>query len=149
MDVFAVDPGTMPGATASATFTINEVAATPTFSLTAGDRYSTDQTLTISDTTPGATVYAVVNPGTAAVAATTTAFTNTGSSPVATTVTGPLNAFTVDAMATAMLEVDGRRDELIELGLARGKKQHDKRETEKKRDWEREKQRLMRSTSKS
>lgn len=34
-----------------------------------------------------------------------------------------------------------------EIGLAKGKKQHDKRETEKKRDWEREKARLMRSSS--
>ena len=32
----------------------------------------------------------------------------------------------------------------IELGLAKGKKIHDKRDTEKKRDWEREKGRLMR-----
>jgi SsrA-binding protein len=32
----------------------------------------------------------------------------------------------------------------IELGLAKGKKLHDKRETDKKRDWEREKGRLMR-----
>jgi len=32
----------------------------------------------------------------------------------------------------------------IELGLARGKKLHDKRDTEKKRDWAREKSRLMR-----
>jgi SsrA-binding protein len=32
-----------------------------------------------------------------------------------------------------------------EIGLAKGKKQHDKRETEKKRDWEREKARLMRN----
>ena len=32
----------------------------------------------------------------------------------------------------------------VELGLARGKKLHDKRETEKKRDWAREKGRLMR-----
>ncbi len=32
----------------------------------------------------------------------------------------------------------------IELGLAKGKKTHDKRETEKKRDWEREKGRLLR-----
>ena len=32
----------------------------------------------------------------------------------------------------------------IELALARGKKLHDKRETEKKRTWEREKGRLMR-----
>jgi SsrA-binding protein len=31
----------------------------------------------------------------------------------------------------------------LEIGLARGKKQHDKRATEKERDWQREKQRLM------
>jgi SsrA-binding protein len=30
------------------------------------------------------------------------------------------------------------------IGLAKGKKQHDKRESEKQKDWEREKQRLMR-----
>ena len=32
----------------------------------------------------------------------------------------------------------------LALALARGKKQHDKRQTEKKRDWQREKARLMR-----
>ena len=32
----------------------------------------------------------------------------------------------------------------VELGLALGKKLHDKRETEKKRDWQRQKGRLMR-----
>ena len=32
----------------------------------------------------------------------------------------------------------------VELGMAKGKKLHDKRETEKKRDWERQKGRLMR-----
>lgn len=32
----------------------------------------------------------------------------------------------------------------VELALAKGKKLHDKREDEKKKDWEREKQRLMR-----
>lgn len=32
----------------------------------------------------------------------------------------------------------------VALGIAVGKKQHDKRETEKKRDWQREKSRLMR-----
>ena len=32
----------------------------------------------------------------------------------------------------------------IAIGLAKGKKQHDKRETEKERDWQREQQRLMR-----
>jgi SsrA-binding protein len=32
----------------------------------------------------------------------------------------------------------------VEIGLAKGKAQHDKRETEKTRDWEREKGRLMR-----
>jgi SsrA-binding protein len=31
----------------------------------------------------------------------------------------------------------------VELGLGRGKKLHDKRETEKKRDWDREKGRLL------
>ena len=33
----------------------------------------------------------------------------------------------------------------IEIALARGKKLHDKRETEKKRDWQREKGRLLRA----
>jgi SsrA-binding protein len=32
----------------------------------------------------------------------------------------------------------------VEIALAKGKAQHDKRETEKKRDWEKEKARLMR-----
>ncbi len=32
----------------------------------------------------------------------------------------------------------------IEIGLAKGKKQHDKREAEKDRDWKREQQRLIR-----
>ena len=32
----------------------------------------------------------------------------------------------------------------LDMGLAKGKKQYDKRETEKQRDWNREKQRLMR-----
>jgi SsrA-binding protein len=31
----------------------------------------------------------------------------------------------------------------LEVGLAQGKKQHDKRESEKQRDWQREKARLM------
>lgn len=31
----------------------------------------------------------------------------------------------------------------IDIALARGKKQHDKRETEKRRDWDRQKQQLM------
>jgi SsrA-binding protein len=31
----------------------------------------------------------------------------------------------------------------LEIGLAKGKKQHDKRETEKDREWQREKQRLL------
>jgi SsrA-binding protein len=34
----------------------------------------------------------------------------------------------------------------LEIGLAKGKKQHDKRESEKERDWQREKQRLLRRT---
>ena len=33
----------------------------------------------------------------------------------------------------------------LEIGLARGKKLHDKRATEKERDWQREKQRVMKN----
>jgi len=33
----------------------------------------------------------------------------------------------------------------MDIGLAKGKKQHDKREAEKERDWQRERQRLMRA----
>ncbi|MHB1616055.1 MAG: SsrA-binding protein SmpB [Metallibacterium sp.] len=33
----------------------------------------------------------------------------------------------------------------IEIGLARGKQEHDKRASEKERDWDREKQRVMRA----
>ncbi len=32
----------------------------------------------------------------------------------------------------------------VDIGLAKGKKQHDKRHSEKEREWNREKQRLMR-----
>ena len=32
----------------------------------------------------------------------------------------------------------------LEIGLAKGKKQHDKRETEKEKEWQREQQRLLR-----
>jgi SsrA-binding protein len=34
----------------------------------------------------------------------------------------------------------------LEIGLAKGKKQHDKREAEKQREWTREKQRLIKAT---
>ena len=33
----------------------------------------------------------------------------------------------------------------VELGLAKGKKSHDKRESEKERDWQRDKGRILRS----
>jgi len=33
----------------------------------------------------------------------------------------------------------------LEIGLARGKKQHDKHDAEKERDWQRERQRLLRT----
>jgi SsrA-binding protein len=33
----------------------------------------------------------------------------------------------------------------LEIGLAKGKKQHDKRESEKERDWQRQRQRLLRA----
>ncbi len=37
----------------------------------------------------------------------------------------------------------------LEIGLAKGKKQHDKRETEKEREWQREKQRVMKTNAKN
>ena len=37
----------------------------------------------------------------------------------------------------------------LEIGLAKGKKQHDKRAAEKEKEWQREKQRLMRDVKKS
>jgi SsrA-binding protein len=39
----------------------------------------------------------------------------------------------------------GRGRVKLEIGLARGKKQHDKREAEKQREWQREKQRLLKA----
>lgn len=36
----------------------------------------------------------------------------------------------------------------LEIGLAKGKQAHDKRQTEKDRDWQREKQRIMKSSHK-
>lgn len=36
----------------------------------------------------------------------------------------------------------------VQIGLAKGKKQYDKRESEKQRDWERERGRIMRSANK-
>lgn len=46
-------------------------------------------------------------------------------------------------VATAMYWKRGRAK--VELGLAKGKKQHDKRATEKARDWDREKGRILKS----
>ena len=37
----------------------------------------------------------------------------------------------------------------VEIGVARGKQEHDKRDTAKERDWQREKQRTMRSHNRS
>jgi len=37
----------------------------------------------------------------------------------------------------------------VDLGLARGKQEHDKRDTEKERDWNREKARVMRAKNRS
>ena len=36
----------------------------------------------------------------------------------------------------------------VEIALAKGKQKHDKRETEKERDWNREKQRVVRHANK-
>ena len=41
---------------------------------------------------------------------------------------------------------NGRGIAKCELGLAKGKKQHDKRQTQRDRDWQRQKSRLMRNS---
>jgi SsrA-binding protein len=46
-------------------------------------------------------------------------------------------------VATAMYWKRGRAK--VELGMAKGKKQHDKRAAEKARDWDREKHRILKS----
>ncbi len=48
------------------------------------------------------------------------------------------------ALVPLKLYFNARGIAKVELGLAKGKKLHDKRETEKTRDWERQKRRLMR-----
>jgi len=48
------------------------------------------------------------------------------------------------ALVPLRLYFNARGIAKLQLGLGRGKKVHDKRETEKKRDWERQKGRLMR-----
>jgi SsrA-binding protein len=48
------------------------------------------------------------------------------------------------ALVPLRLYFNARGIAKVQLGLGRGKKLHDKRETEKKRDWERQKGRLMR-----
>ena len=57
-----------------------------------------------------------------------------------------LGAVAKDGMTLVPLDIhfNERGIAKVSLGLAKGKKHHDKREAEKKRDWNREKARLMR-----
>lgn len=59
LEAVAVAPGYANSAVASATFTV-PIAAAPTFSIAPGT-YSTAQTVSISTTTPGATIYYALN----------------------------------------------------------------------------------------
>ena len=52
--------------------------------------------------------------------------------------------FNHEPKRTRKLLVHKREAAKLELGIAKGKKLHDKRETEKQRDWQRDKARLMR-----
>jgi SsrA-binding protein len=56
------------------------------------------------------------------------------------------SAVTREGMTLIPLSIyfNGRGRAKVELALAKGKKLHDKRETEKARDWKREQQRLLR-----
>jgi SsrA-binding protein len=57
-----------------------------------------------------------------------------------------MNAVQREGMTIVPLKMyfNGRGMAKIEIALAKGKKIHDKRETEKKRDWQRQKARLLR-----
>lgn len=57
-----------------------------------------------------------------------------------------MNAVQREGMTIVPLKMyfNGRGIAKMEIALARGKKIHDKRETEKKRDWQRQKARLLR-----
>ena len=57
-----------------------------------------------------------------------------------------IGAVSQDGLTIVPLKMyfNGRGIAKVQLGLARGKKTHDKRETEKKRDWQRDKARLLR-----
>nr|WP_047167589.1 SsrA-binding protein SmpB [Sphingomonas sp. Y57] len=56
------------------------------------------------------------------------------------------NAVSREGMTLIPLSIyfNGRGRAKVELALAKGKKLHDKRDTEKERDWKREQQRLLR-----
>ena len=60
IQAIAVATGYSNSAVASAAYTITPSAASPTFSL-AGGTYPTAQSVTLSDTTPGATIYYTIN----------------------------------------------------------------------------------------
>ncbi len=63
LQAIAAATGDTNSAVASAAYTITATAATPTFSLGSGT-YSSAQSVTISDATPGATIYYTTNGGT-------------------------------------------------------------------------------------
>ena len=89
LEAIATATGYSTSAVASAAYTINLPAATPTFSVAAGT-YTTVQTVTISDTTPSATIYYTTNGTTP----TTSSSVYTGAISVSTTET-------LEAIATA------------------------------------------------
>jgi CSLREA domain-containing protein len=102
----ATGAGYGPSAVATATYTINvPAAAAPTFSL-AGGPYATAQTVFISDTTPGATVYYTLD------GSTPTANSNLADGPITVSSTETINAIAVasgfsnSAIATAAYAIN-------------------------------------------
>jgi len=88
IEAIAVATGYSNSATASAKYTIETVAATPTFSVAAGT-YTAKQTVTLADTTTGATIYYTTN-GT-----TPTASSTKYSSAISVSATETIEAFAV------------------------------------------------------
>jgi hypothetical protein len=105
INAIAVASGYNNSAVATATYTINLPAATPTFSPAAGT-YTSVQSVTISDTTTGATIYYTVNGSTP----TTSSTAYTG--PITVSSTETINAiavasgYTNSAVATAAYTIN-------------------------------------------
>ncbi len=107
LDAIATASGYTPSPVATAAYTINlAAAATPTFSVSGGT-YSSSQTVTISDTTPGATIYYTTNGSTPSTSSSVYSGAITVSSTEALEAIATASGYTTSAVATAAYTING------------------------------------------